>query len=128
MSGLDELRQVVVDRVVGDAGQGDAVSRSHLSSGQHNIADGGEDFGVVIERLVEIAEAEEDDRVGVLLFDLQVLPPQGGICQVSVLLAWAVYMQPARLSQMSAEWIQYYTISRAPLLQPLNPSDGNSMP
>jgi hypothetical protein len=77
MSRLNQLGKVIVHRVVGDAGKRNTVACTHLSSGQNNVADGGDDLGVVIERLVKVAETEKDDGVGELLLDPLVLLLEG---------------------------------------------------
>ena len=59
--------------MVGHTRQGHAVARAHLTTGEDDVADGGDDFGVVVEGLVKVAEAEEDDRVGELFLDAVIL-------------------------------------------------------
>ena len=63
--------------MVGDAAHGYAVAFAELAGGEDDLQDGGGAFGVFVEHLVEVAEAEEQDRVGLLLFYVKVLPPQG---------------------------------------------------
>lgn len=70
---LDQLGEVIVDRMVGDAGERDAVAGAHVPAGEDNVADEGDNLGIVVKRLVEIAETEQDDGIGKLLFDAQVL-------------------------------------------------------
>jgi hypothetical protein len=52
-----------------DAGHGDALALGDRAAGQDQVQLAGCDLGVLIERLVEVAQPEKDDRVGVLLFD-----------------------------------------------------------
>ena len=77
-AGLDEAPDVGGGRVVGDAAHGHAVAFAELAGGEDDLQDGGGAFGVFVEHLVEVAEAEEQDRVGLLLFYVKILTPQGG--------------------------------------------------
>ena len=72
--GGDELGQVAVEGVVGEAGEGDvggAPVRALRERDAEHAADG---LGVLLEGLVEVAHAEEQDGAGVALLDLVVLP------------------------------------------------------
>lgn len=72
--GLDELREVIVEGVIGKAGQrhlGGGATRPLRQRDAEDLADGP---GIVFEGLVEIAHAEEQDRVGMPRLDLVILP------------------------------------------------------
>jgi hypothetical protein len=64
MSGMDQLGEVIVHRVISDTRQGNPISGPHLSTGPDNIADGGDDLGVVVERFAKITQPEKDDSIG----------------------------------------------------------------
>jgi hypothetical protein len=70
---FDQPGQVALDAVIGDTGQGNPLVVAHRAAGQHHIADFGDDFGVVVEGLVEVAQAEKEDTFGILAFDVQIL-------------------------------------------------------
>ncbi|MBA7672525.1 hypothetical protein ES703_80702 [subsurface metagenome] len=74
----DEPRQVVVQSVIGDARHGHAMALAHISGGEDNLQLAGSQLGVFVKGLVEIAQAEEDNRLGVLSFDFEVLAADGG--------------------------------------------------
>ena len=48
----------------------DALPAADRARGEHNVAGLGNDLGVVVKGLVEIAQSKEDDRVGILGLDL----------------------------------------------------------
>ena len=73
----EEARDVVFRGVVGDAAHGHAAFFVARGEGELQLAGGG--FGVVEEELVEVAEAEEEQRVGVLAFGGQVLAHERGL-------------------------------------------------
>ncbi|MEA2586221.1 MAG: hypothetical protein QOF33_4306, partial [Thermomicrobiales bacterium] len=73
VAGGDEAGDVAFDGVVGDAGEGDALALAHLAAGEDDVEDLGGDLGVALEGLVEVAEAEEEDRVWEPRLDLEVL-------------------------------------------------------
>ena len=77
VAGVDQLGDVAVDRVVGHAGQRHTLVLADRPRGQDDVADARHDLGVVVEGLVEIAQAEEQDDVGVLLLERQVLAAHG---------------------------------------------------
>ncbi len=75
---FDEAGEVVFDGVVRDARQRDAHAAADGTGGEHDVEFAGGDLGVLVEGLVEIADAEEEDRVGMVAFDLEVLLADGG--------------------------------------------------
>jgi len=79
VAGLEEPAQIAVHGVVGDAGHGDALVLAHVAAGQGDAEHSCGDAGIVIEGLVEVAEAEEQQGVRVLLLDAEVLAAQGGL-------------------------------------------------
>ena len=74
----DEPRQVALERVRGHAGHGHALSLAHVAARQHDVELRRRRARVLVEGLVEVAEPEEDDGVGVARLHLEVLPAQGG--------------------------------------------------
>ncbi len=75
----DEPGQVGVQGVMGDAGQGDALALAHRPRGKGDLQLARDQLSVLVERLVEVAQAEEEDGVRVAALDLQVLTAQGRI-------------------------------------------------
>ena len=59
--------------MVGNAGQGGAQAFADRARGQDDIEFARDGLGVFVEGLVEVPEAEEQDGIGVLAFDLEVL-------------------------------------------------------
>src|SRR5690606_4123433 len=76
VAGLDEPREVLVEGVVGEPGQRGLLGGAVAAARQRDAEDVGDDDGVLLERLVEVAHAEEEDGAGVAVLDLPVLPHQ----------------------------------------------------
>src|SRR4051812_42664136 len=53
--------------------------------GQHDVAHARHDSRILVKRLVKVPQPEEDNGVGVLLLDLQVLLAEWCFCQVIIL-------------------------------------------
>jgi hypothetical protein len=64
--------------VVRDAGERNLVALAHLPRGKHDFQLPGGDARVLVEGLVEVAQPEQHDGVGVLLLDAEVLAADGG--------------------------------------------------
>ena len=77
----DELGDVVFGRVVGHAAHGDGDAFFLVARGQRDLQLARGDHGVLEEELVEIAQAKEEQRVGMLFLDRGILPHQrsGGL-------------------------------------------------
>ncbi len=75
---FDQAGEVVFDGVVGDARHRDARTFGDVARGEHDVEFARGNLGVLVKGLVEIAEAEEQDRVRVGAFDLEVLLANGG--------------------------------------------------
>ena len=72
---LHEARDVAVDRVKRHAAHRDAAAVGVLGSrGERELERARGDEGVLVEHLVEVAHAEEQDRVAMLLLGVQILP------------------------------------------------------
>ena len=69
VAAADEPRQVVIQGVVGNARHRHLVSLAHTPRGQDNLQLAGGELGILVKGLVEIAQAEEHNGVGVLLLD-----------------------------------------------------------
>ncbi len=65
---VEQALDVASRRMVGDPAHGGVVAL-----GQREVEQGAHRDGVLLEHLIEVAEAEEEDRIGVLLLDLTVL-------------------------------------------------------
>ena len=74
--GLDQPGDVAGHGVVGHAAHGRAAAATELAGGQHDLQLFGGDLGVAVEQLVEVAEAEEQERLGMLTFYVKILAPQ----------------------------------------------------
>ncbi len=55
----DELSQVRIEGMMGNAGQGNSLVLPHGPRGEDDIQLAGDGLGVIVERLVEVTEAEE---------------------------------------------------------------------
>ena len=80
VTGRDEPRDVTVSRMVRDPGHGNADALAHLPAGEHDVQDTRRGFRIVLECLVEIPEAKEEDGVRESLFDLEILAANRGHC------------------------------------------------
>ena len=69
----DEFRQIAVERVIGNARERNDLALPHIALRQHDLQVAGGEAGVLVEHLVEVAEAVEEQRVGMTRLDLQVL-------------------------------------------------------
>ena len=78
VTGRDEAGDVAIRGVMGDAGHGNADALAHLAAGEHDVQDARRDLRVLLERLVEIAEAKEEDGVGEAALDLEILAADRG--------------------------------------------------
>ena len=74
----DEAGEVGIEGVVGDAGEGHAQVLAHRLGGERYLQLAGAELGVLVERLVEVAEAEEDDGVRVASLDVEILASDRG--------------------------------------------------
>ena len=63
--------------MVRDSGHGKALALAHRTGGQNDFQFPRGDAGVLVEGLVEVAQPEEDDGVGVLALDAEVLLADG---------------------------------------------------
>jgi hypothetical protein len=71
---LGEPRDVAARRVVRDAAHRHRVVLALVARGEGQVEQARREHGVLEEHLVEVAEAEEDDRVGILVLDVEELP------------------------------------------------------
>ncbi len=76
-AGGDHAVQIGFDGVVRDAGHGDGVF-AFGAGGEGDAEDAGDGAGVFVEAFVKVADAEEEDGIGILLLVLLVLPHGGG--------------------------------------------------
>ena len=72
----DELGDVVVGRVIRHAAHGDGRALFLVARGQRDLQLARGDHGVLEEELVEVAQAKEQKRAGMLFLDRGVLPHQ----------------------------------------------------
>ncbi len=75
---LDQAGEVVFGGVMGNAGHGNAGALGDGAGGEEEIQLTGSGFGILVEGLVKIAEAKEEDGVGILALDLEILFADGG--------------------------------------------------
>ena len=73
----DQLAQVAFQLMVGEAGHGDGVV-ALVAAGQGQVEHAGGGLGVVVEHLVEVAHAEQQQGVGARPLRLLVLLHHGG--------------------------------------------------
>jgi hypothetical protein len=76
---LDEPRQVLLDRVVRHPGHLDRLAGGRAAGGQRDVHQPRGLLGVLEEQLVEVAHAVEEEGVGVVLLDAQVLLHHRGV-------------------------------------------------
>ncbi len=74
--GGDQPADIPLGRVVGNTGHGHAGALAHLPAGQDDIEHLGGNDRVVLEGLVEIAQPEEEEHVGITVLDIEVLPAE----------------------------------------------------
>ena len=78
----NELRQVGIEGMVGEAGQLYVHRRAVGTLGERDTEDLGGSYGVVAEGLVEVTDTEEQDSIGVLSLELHVLLHHRGLCDL----------------------------------------------
>ena len=71
---LHQPGQVTVQGMGGNAGHRHLQALAHAAGRKDNFQRLGSGLGVVVESLVEVAQAEKHDGVGVGMFDFQILP------------------------------------------------------
>jgi hypothetical protein len=74
----DKARDVILGGVVWHTCHRDAFAFRDGARGQHQIEFAGDELRVVVKRLVEIAQAKEDDDMGISFFDAQILRADRG--------------------------------------------------
>ena len=70
--------QVRLEGVVGHSGEGDAFGPAVIPGGERQSEEPGDELGILVEGLVKIPHAEQQNGVLVLLLELPVLLHQGG--------------------------------------------------
>jgi hypothetical protein len=107
--------------VVRNAGEGDALSLPLFPAGEDDIEDASDNLGIFFEGLVEVAEPEEEDRVGEASFDLEILAahwdharvfgpalfadrPKCGSTHAEPTLSLAVLLVESRKSRVESLW------------------------
>ena len=78
----NELRQVGIEGMVGEARQLYVHRRAVGTLGKRDAEDLGGSYGVVAEGLVEVTDTEEQDSIGVLSLELHVLLHHRGLCDL----------------------------------------------
>jgi uncharacterized protein YciI len=73
VSGRHEPSDVPISRMVRNPGHRNADALAHFPAGEHDVQDTCRGFRIVLERLVEISKAEEEDGVRKSLLDLEIL-------------------------------------------------------
>ncbi len=79
LAGSHQAGQVPLGAVVGHPGHGNRLARGLAALGQGDVEQGGGTPGIVEEQLVEVTHAIEEQHVGVLALDLQVLAHHGSM-------------------------------------------------
>ena len=79
MSGRNKLRQIGIQLVVRKARQGDIAGGAVVPLCQRDPTGLGRGDGIVTERLVKVAQTEQQNHIGMLLLDRAVLPHQWGL-------------------------------------------------
>ena len=76
-SGADQAGDVAVGGVIGDAAHGNGLALFAIARGESDLEFARSEDGVFVEEFVEIAEAEEQESVGIAGFDRLILLHQG---------------------------------------------------
>src|SRR5256885_2386312 len=76
-AGADEACNVAIGSVIRNAAHGNGLALFAIAGGQSDLQLAGGEHGVFVKQFVEIAEAEEQKRVGIAGFDVVVLLHQG---------------------------------------------------
>ena len=71
---LDQARDIVFGGMIGDAAHRNRLAFFFVAGGESDFEFAGGGDGVIVEKLVEVAEAEHEQRVGNLLLYPVVLP------------------------------------------------------
>ena len=74
---FDQARDIGVHRVIGHAAHGRALAQPAVLAGERQLQLAGDKLRVVKEQLVKIADPEKQQRIGILIFDLQILLHHG---------------------------------------------------
>ena len=74
VSRRQQSSQIVVERVMGDAGHRRASRAAERARGQGDARVPRQDPGVLVEGLVEVTEPVEEDRPGMLRLQIEILP------------------------------------------------------
>ena len=77
MAGGQEPVQVVIERMVRDARHRRATGTAEGARGERDPGVPGQNLGVLIKGFVEVPQAVEQDGLGVLRFEVKVLPAGG---------------------------------------------------
>jgi hypothetical protein len=72
-SGADQASDVAFGGVVGDAAHGDGLAFFAIAGGERDLQFAGGEDGVFVEEFVKVAQAEEQEGVGITGFDRLVL-------------------------------------------------------
>ena len=86
----DQPGDVALGGVVGDARHRGAFAPSPVAPGQRQLQLAGGQLGVAVEHLVEVAHAKEDDGVGMLLLDAEILLANRAVVAVIAVVALAI--------------------------------------
>jgi hypothetical protein len=79
-AGLNQLRQIAIRRMVGDAAHGYGLAAGFAAGGECNVQNIGGGLGVFKEQLVEVAHAIKQQTVLVLSLDAQKLLHHRSVC------------------------------------------------
>ena len=62
--------------MIGDAGHGNPLAFAGLAAREYDVKLAGDQYGVVVEGLVKVAEAKHKNRIWETLLQLEILPPK----------------------------------------------------
>ncbi len=75
---LDQPGQIRLGRMEWNSGHRDPHAFGNIAGGQHDLQFLRRDLGIVVEGLIEVAQSEEQNGVGILALDFKILLPNRG--------------------------------------------------
>ena len=75
---IDQSRQVILDGMIWDPRHWNAHAFRHVAPGEDQVEFARGRFGVFVEGFIKVTQAEKDDGVWILPFDVEILLADGG--------------------------------------------------
>lgn len=78
VSCLNEVRQIIVDGVIGHACERNAFAIAHLAPGEHDLTHLTDQTRIVVKCFIKVPETKKDNGFRELLFDFEILAANQG--------------------------------------------------